>query len=192
MRIKILVIGIIIAVFSGCSSKVPSSGISNNNGECIVDGHEAPSWICTPEETIGHYTNYGTSIVNDAGFDFARTDATASAKASLALQVKSKIEVLVKRFTQTTGAGKSAIDSVKVQNTNQLADVTIAGAKQLGFWESPKNRELYVLVGVRKDMVFDNLSSSVGGSHNDKALWQQFLAKQSDEEMASKITAATE
>ena len=114
--------------------------------------------------------------------------AATDARVQLAQSMKVHVQNMVKQYAETTGAaGTETVDRVNASVTKQITDETLTGTRVFKSHVSP-NGMLYVLLGVdaaaTKQATVEAISSSM---KNDNALWQQFKAKVSQDELAEAI-----
>lgn len=148
----------------------------------------APDWVCTGNIEGYAVTATGSEKIVGGDADFAETMAMASARAKLAAQFKTQVAAMVKKYMETTGVGTAAtIDKVNTSVTKQITNETLTGTKKVKSRTS-SDGTLYVLVGVDEASKEKAVEKSVQTSmNNDKALWQQFKAKNGQDEMAAEI-----
>ena len=85
----------------------------------------------------------------------------------------------VETFTRATGSGTSeTVDKVSMAVSKQVAKVNLQGSKAVDSWQAPSGA-LYLLVAIPETTINKEVKNAVKTSMgNDKALWQQFQAKQ--------------
>lgn len=161
---------------AGCSSK---EEVVTPDAECMIEGSEAPSWVCGGNTMEGYYVAVGSAPMSSMGQGFSRREAMANARSNLAQQIQTEVKDKVETFARSTGVGGSEVaDKVSTQVSKQVARVTLGGSKQLKYWQAPNSKEIYLLVGVPVDQVNQNVKDGVRSSfRDDDALWQQFQAK---------------
>jgi len=103
-----------------------------------------------------------------------------------------KVNNMIKQYVETTGAGSSeTVDKVNTSVSKLITSETISGSRIFRTVTSPKGG-MYVLVGldptVTKQTAENVLKTSM---NNDRALWQQFKAKKSQDELAEEIAKMT-
>ena len=172
------------------------TGCANNNQPqpnveaCQMDGVTAPSWVCDGGAMMeGGLFAVGSAEPSPLGISFQRTEATAAARDALARQIKVKVKNMFKQFQATTGIGDEQTAEKATQNVSkQVAAATLEGSKVMKVWRSPKGT-LYVLVGMPDPKaVQQEVKKAVKTSlHNDKALWQKFLAQKADKELDAAV-----
>jgi len=167
--------------FSGCSSDPKPTKEEVAVAECTIDKVEAPKWTCGM--VVGFddmYTATGTAKMSKAGAGFSRKNAMADGRSNLAHQIELEVKAKITQFAGTTGIGADeTVDASITQVSKQVANVTLKGSKQLGYWQHPENSDIYVLMGVTKDSVNESATEQVHSSlGNQNAQWQQFQAKQ--------------
>jgi hypothetical protein len=177
-------------VFSGCGTTAPSTPDFN---KCMMDGTEAPTWVCRPNSVEGGLVALGVAQPNNANdYQFQLDEAVAAARDSLAKRIEVKVKNMFKQFKATTGTGKDAtFDKATQSVSKQIASQTLRGSKVINSWQSPTTKALYVLVGIpAQDMqqVKENIKNQAKTSFkNDKALWQKFLAQKADQKLDEAI-----
>lgn len=148
----------------------------------------APGWVCDePVEGVEVYA-VGIYEKTTAGLQFQRDQAVAAARVSLAQQMRVHVQNMIKQYAETTGAASSeTVDKVNTSVSKVITAETLEGSRLLMSKMSPRGT-MYVLVGfdpqLTKKKAADVLKTSM---KNDQALWQQFKAKQGQEELAADI-----
>jgi hypothetical protein len=148
----------------------------------------APGWVC--DEPVEGVEVYAVGIYEKtaAGLQFQRDQAVAAARVSLAQQMRVHVQNMIKQYAETTGAASSeTVDKVNTSVSKVITAETLEGSRLLMSKMSPRGT-MYVLVGfdpqLTKKKAADVLKTSM---KNDQALWQQFKAKQGQEELAADI-----
>jgi ribosomal protein S20 len=169
---------------TGCTNTQP------NVDQCVMDGKQAPSWVCDGGAMMeGGLFAVGSAEKSPLGPSFQRTEATAAARDALARQIKVKVKNMFKQFQATTGIGDEQTAEKATQNVSkQVAAATLSGSKVMKVWMSPKGT-MYVLVGMPDPQaVKAEVKKAVKTSlHNEKALWQKFLAQKADKELEAAV-----
>ena len=168
------------------------TGCANNSkptpdfNKCMIDGAKAPNWVCNDGANMeGGIFAVGSAEKSPMGITFQRTEATSAARDALARQIQVKVKNMFKQFQATTGIGKDQTADKATQNVSkQVAQATLEGSKVINRWMSPKGT-LFVLVGMPDSKKLQQqVKESVKTSfHNDKALWQKFLAEKADKKL---------
>jgi len=149
----------------------------------------APDWICDkPVEGIAIYA-IGSTTKSAAGYDYMKSMAATSARVQLAQNMQVQVRNMIKQYVETTGQTDSeTVDKVMTSVTKQITNQTLVGTKIIKTRTSPSGN-LYVLVGMSEDSVQKASEKALKTSmRNDSALWQQFKAKQSQDELAAEIS----
>ena len=151
---------------------------------------DLPSWVLVPPE--GGICAVGSAKIGAAGTGFARTEAAASARDEIARILNVRVKNMFKNFTETTGVGdEQTVDKVTTSVTKQLAKVDLSGSIIKNVYRDLANKELYVLVAVKPEVVkqvADTMrQAAVNSFKNEKALWQKFQAKKGQEELENQI-----
>jgi len=164
------------SVITGCSSaEVKPEPIVS--GECIVEGVEAPKWVCgmgLKEEKV--YRDVGIAPISAGGIGFTRKMALADARGNLAQKIKTDVKDKVEKYISSTGIARSeSIDKVATNVSKQVARVTMTGSEQIGFFQTENN--VYILVEMDKSSIVDNVTKAANSSFkDDDKLWQQYKA----------------
>lgn len=173
-------------MLSGCGSR-PKDVVS----ECAfpdAPDTSAPLWICdAPVEGVA-VGAMGSHEKSAAGVAFSRDQAVASARFRLAQNMRTFVTGMIKQFAETTGGvGQETVDRTNTSVTKQVTEETISGSKVFRSATSPKGT-FYVYVGmdaaVAKAAAEKALRTSM---NNDHALWQQWRAEKTQEELAAAI-----
>jgi len=174
---------------AGCANNQPKVQQPSVE-QCSVDGKVAPSWVCDGGAMMeGGIFAVGSAEKSPLGLSFQRTEATAAARDALSRQIKVKVKNMFKQFQATTGIGDAQTADKATQNVSkQVSQSTLSGSKVMKVWISPKGT-MYVLVGMPDPKaVQDEVKNAVKTSlHNDKALWQKFLAQKADKELDAAV-----
>ena len=174
----------VMGMMSGCGTSTP------NLDQCMMDGTQAPSWVCDGGATMeGGLFAVGSAEKTQAGVSFQRMEAIAAARDALARQIGIKVKNMFKQFQATTGIGDAETVDKATQNVSkQVASQTLAGSKVMKTWVSPRGT-MYVLVGMPDPKaVQQEVKKAVKTSlHNDRALWQKFLAQKADKELDAAV-----
>jgi hypothetical protein len=95
---------------------------------------------------------------------------------------------MVKQYVETTGAASSeTVDKVNTSVSKLITAETIVGSRVYRSTTSP-NGSIYVLVGLDPKITREAAENALKTSmNNERALWQQFKARNSQEELAADI-----
>jgi hypothetical protein len=148
----------------------------------------APGWVCDEPVPGIDVSAVGSAAKSGAGNDFMKQQAAASARVQLAQNMKVQVSNMIKQFAETSGVGESeTVDKVNTSVTKQITDETLMGSRIYKSRRSPGGT-LYVLVGIdTKNFVSKTQDMLKTSMNNDKALWQQFKASKSQDELATDI-----
>ncbi|WP_456451532.1 LPP20 family lipoprotein [Hydrogenimonas sp.] len=166
-----------VTAMTGCGSKNPDpDGLQS---ECTVEGQAAPRWVCGLHHDDAEYAAVGMAKKSKLGFGFMREEALADARANLAQQAALDVKARTTKFARSTGVGDAeTVERVVETVTKQVSRVTLHDARQAAYWENPANGDVYLLVKVAKDKLYETAKEAVKSSFgNDEALWQQMQAK---------------
>jgi hypothetical protein len=171
----------------GCGSKPPAP-----DTVCQVPDAPAvpaPPWVCGIGGVEGVAVGaQGSFHKSAAGAAFMFDQATASARLRLAMNMSTYVTGMIKQFAETTGKGdKETVDQAYTSATKQLTAQTITGSKVVRSITSPGG-ELWVYVGLDEATAKAVAQKAIRTSmNNDQALWQQFRAGKSQDELAADI-----
>lgn len=175
-----------ITLLSACSST------KDDFSDCVfpdATDTAAPGWICDqPVKGVEIYA-IGSTVKSGAGYDYMKSMAATSARVQLAQNMQLQVRNIIKQYVETTGETDSeTVDKVMTSVTKQITNQTLVGTKIIKTRTSPTGN-LYVLVGMSKESVQRASEKALKTSmRNDAALWQQFKAKQSQDELAAEIS----
>lgn len=184
------------ALLSGCgSSEVKQAPAKPQPApEPVVDcvfpetNTPAPGWICSEPVPGLAVSAVGIAEKSKAGLSFMRDQAVLDARGQLAEQMKVQVQKMVKQYLGTTGMhDDETVDAVASSTAKSITAQTLVGSKVYKTRVGPNGR-MYVLVGITPEDVKKITEQALKTSYNnDRALWQQFKAKQSFDEMAAEI-----
>jgi len=159
--------------------------------DCVFPNQQpAPNWVCDEPIPGLDVQAVGIAERSDAGFAYMKDMAKSAAFGHLAEQFKVKVAKMVKKYMATTGMGDDqTVDAATSSTLKTITSKTLEGAKVYKTRTGPEGR-LYVLVGFDVEKTAKLVKAAVKNSmKNDKALWQEFKAKKSHDELAAGIAA---
>ncbi|MBC2712209.1 MAG: LPP20 family lipoprotein [Desulfosarcina sp.] len=174
---------VLMLALAGCGRKVKK--IDN---ELLEEEYEhAPDWVLA-EYKGEKFSAVGSARIGKGGIQFARTEALANARSELARQVSVKVRGLVNTFAQQTGIGDDqTLDAFSKQVSKLVTDETLSGSREKDMWLSPSS-DVYVLAVLEKAEVKESVRRQViSGYQQDSARWQEFKAKNGNEELDAEI-----
>lgn len=176
----------LILVLAGCGKKVKK--IDNERFE--EEYKHAPDWVLGDSQGES-FSAVGSARIGKGGIQFARTEALAIARSELARQVSVKVRGLVNTFAQQTGIGDDqTLDAFSKQVSKLVTDETLSGSREKDTWISP-SEDIYVLAVLNGEGVKDSVRRQVISSYQqDTAKWQEFKAKNGNEELDAEIEKA--
>jgi hypothetical protein len=158
--------------------------------DCIWPGttQAAPGWTCDEPVEGVEVSAIGIHEKSAAGLQFQKDQAAAAARVTLAQQMKVHVANMVKQYAETTGAGSTeTVDKVNTSVSKLITNETLEGSRIYKSVVSPTGA-MYVLVGFDEKVAARQTEQVLKTSmSNDKALWQQFKAKQGQDELAAAI-----
>lgn len=148
----------------------------------------APGWICDEPVAGVTVSSVGSAQKSGAGHSFMKQMAATDARVQLAQNMKVEVRNMVKQYVEATGAGdQETVDKVNTSVTKQITSQTLVGTRIYKSRVSP-NGTLYVLLGMDPNAVKVAAENALKTSmNNERALWQQFKAKKSQDELAAEI-----
>ena len=168
-------------------AKAPASPYAQAPAEVQNKLAGAPKWVLAPDAE-GGIAAVGTYRPTAAGLSHQRTMAQADGRDQLAQILNTKVNNMVKSFTQTTGVGTAeTVDTVGAVVSKQVASESLSGAKQKDTWMGPDGTLFVYMVldtSVVKAVATKALTTSL---KNDNALWQQFQAKNAQDELSAEV-----
>ena len=182
MKKRLALLSVLLLLAAGCSTnetkeeKREVTPIKNDEFKNL------PDWILQPTYSKG-IAAVGEAKIGAAGLAFAKTEALANARNELARQIQVEVDNMFTSYTNVVGTGDSqSVEKVASEVSKQIASVSLKGSKQLNIWISEKN-EVYVLVGVDNSVLNEQTKVAI----SDKALYQEFKAKNAQEELAQEV-----
>ena len=148
----------------------------------------APGWICDEPVPGLDVQAVGIAEKSRAGMSFMKDMAAADARGRLAEQTKVRIQKMVKKYLGTTGVGDSeTVDAAASSTLKTVTSQELVGSKVFKTRTGPNGR-LFVLLGLDASAAERIVQKAAKTSmKNDQAMWQQFVAKKSFDEMAADI-----
>jgi len=177
----------IMLAMAGCGKKVKKI----DNVLLEEEFEHAPDWVLAEYEGKA-LSAVGSARIGKGGIQFARTEALTNARSELARQVAVKVRGLVNTFAQNTGIGDDqTLDAFSRQISKLVSDETLSGSREKDMWISPSS-DIYVLAVFReKREVKESVRRHViSGYQQDSAKWQEFKAKNGNEELDGEIEKA--
>ena len=176
---------------TGCMGSKPKKAAEAPPGCVWPDAPkvQAPLWICdAPVEGVA-VSAVGSHDKSAAGPAFMKDQATAAARVRLAQQMKVHVTNMIKQYAETTGAaGSETVDKVNTSVSKLITMETISGSRVFRSLTSPTGAT-YVLVGLDPKRAEQQTEAAVKTSmRNERALWQQFKAAKSQDELAAEIS----
>ncbi len=151
-------------------------------------GIQAPEWYCNPtiEGGMAAVGEAKTNVAKDNNMQ--RTMALANGRDELSRQTQVKVQNLLTNWSRATGAGDDQTYEANFENVSrQVSQQTLEGSRQLKRWIAPDG-SLVLLIGVTDSAAIkDSVKTSL---RNEEALWQQFQAKQSLDELDKQLDAS--
>jgi len=179
-----------LALLTACSSSPKKDTSKAKAPECVFPNTTAvaPGWVCDEPVPGLEVTAVGVAVATKAGISYQKDMAALDARGRLAEQMKVRVNKMVKSYVGTTGGSETeTLDAAASSTAKSITSQDLVGSKIYKSRTAPDGT-LFVLVGV------DSINAEKIAKHavrtsmnNDNALWQQFKAKQSFDEMAEGI-----
>lgn len=191
---KIRLISTLVAVSTllvACGSTSEKAPAPAPVASCVfADGSNraAPEWICGAPVEGYDLTAVGYSDKSGAGPNFMKQMAATAARVELAQVLSLEIQNMIKQYAETTGAGDSeTVDRVNSSVTKQITDQKLVGSRIIRQMPTPSGG-MVVLVALDTKGV-EQISKDIlrTSMNNERALYQQFRAGQSFDELADEI-----
>jgi hypothetical protein len=148
-------------IFTGCSSKEEVYTPNKVEGQCIINGEEAPQWVCGSYENATQYTDVGSAPLSKLGHNFSRNEALANGRNNLVNQIELLIKNKTESYMRSTGLGENEmVERVVKQVSKQTSSMVLNNSKQISYWQNPSDKTIFLLVGVNR--------SDVDGKINEK------------------------
>ncbi len=158
--------------------------------DCVFPDTEmvAPGWVCDEPVPGLDVQAVGISEKSAAGVSFMKDMASADARGRLAEQAQVRVQKMIKKYLSTTGVGKTeTVDAAASSTIRTITNDTLVGSRVYKSRTGPNGR-LFVLMGLDSAAAAKVAEMAAKTSmKNEKALWQQFLAQKSFDEMAAEI-----
>jgi len=158
--------------------------------DCVFPNTEkaAPGWVCDEPVPGLDVQAVGIAEPSKAGISFMKDMAAADARGRLAEQTKVRVNKMVKKYLGTTGvADTETVDAAASSTLKTITTEELVGSKVYKTRTGPNGR-LFVLLGLDAAAAERIVAKAAKTSmNNDQAMWQQFLAKKSFDEMAADI-----
>ncbi|BCG64023.1 MAG: hypothetical protein methR_P1788 [Methyloprofundus sp.] len=159
--------------------------------DCVFPNQTiAPGWVCDEPVPGLEVQAVGTAEKSYAGQAYMKDMAKAAALGHLVEQFKVKVAKMVKQYIGTTGMGSTeTVDAAASSTIKTISSKTLTGMRVYKTRTGPEGR-MYVLVGLDAEKTQALVENAVKTSmKNEKALWQEFKAQKSHDEMAAGIAA---
>lgn len=179
-----------LAFVGGCSTTQEKPKEPESATTCVYPNSAviAPDWVCDAPVKDLVLSAVGVAEPSKAGFSYMKDIAAADGRGRLAEQLQVEVKKMVKQYLGTTGKGDSeTVDAAASSTLKTITHQTLVGSRVHQTRTGPNGR-LYVLVGIDEAAKTQVVKAAVQTSmRNEAALWQQFKAQQSFEELAAEI-----
>ncbi len=179
---KLLFVLITLSIFmSACSNKEVKEEKRELTPIANKTYKDYPDWVLQPD-----YEN-GIAAVGQAKA-FAKQEALAVARGELARIIEVQVDDMFKSYVNSVGlGGEDGVEKVSTSISKQVASVSLKGSEQKDLWIS-KDNEIFILVGISYENLKKETLNTVKTTLNtDEALWQEFKAKQAQDELEAAV-----
>ncbi|MDD5771902.1 MAG: LPP20 family lipoprotein [bacterium] len=192
ISLSILAIAVVFSAGCGTTKAVTKQTDTQQDTTVQSEFKDAPKWVTT-SQVEGGIAAVGIAKVGKAGMSFARTEALANGRNELARMMELKVKNMVKSFMNVTGVGNGEmVDRVSADVSKQVASQTLNGTTLRDSWASPKDN-LYVLIVIDNELAKKSIKDQVETSFkNEQALWQEFKAKNGQDELDKEVNKLVE
>lgn len=163
-------------ITTGCAEKKEAPiVIQPQTDRCTVEGYTAPEWVCVGEKLDGYYTAEGYSLSSRGGHGITMDRAYNEGIGKLALIISTDVKAKMTSFTETTGLNKyETVDTAFKKIVKQSSSLQAQEVETLRHWEHPKSGGIYLMVGVKRDNIYDRAKQATFTSFkNDAAIMQK-------------------
>jgi LPP20 lipoprotein len=179
-----------VTLAAGCATKKETTKLEPM-AECVFPGTKdaAPLWVCDAPVDGVAVSSMGSYEKSAAGQGFMKDQATAAARVRLAQQMRVHVTNMVKQYVEATGAASSeTVDRVNTNVSKLITQETIGGSRVYRSVFDSKGT-VYVLVGLDPKLAEEQTKMALQTSmRNERAMWQQFKAKNGQDELAAEIS----
>jgi hypothetical protein len=128
------------------SISLPLIALNLRNSECIIDGKQAPKWVCYDFDN-NIIQAVGISSHRNLNLRIKKKLAIANAKANLAGIIKSRVEsnILIKTKINNEKYSKEILSQKRITTFEKISNYQIKD-----FWIHPTTKDVYVLVSMKK------------------------------------------
>ena len=182
--LPILFAGLALVAACGGPSKKPTAGMG-----------EIPEWVAQPQVEQGIAVTECVPASNNFSMD--RKEAVANARQSLAQQIRTKVQAMDKTYQRRVEAeDKSTSGSTFESVSKQLTEETLQGTtpEKIGYEKFNNQKHLCVMLtmgGSKMQEFFNRLveqSNREIAPRDEEILYQEFKAKQAQEEMEEDLS----
>ncbi len=143
-----------------------------------------PDWVTSPTYE-GGIAGVGSAKITDLGFDFARKEAMANARADLARQIGIKVNSTIKSYVAKSGIDQNAaVDKVVEEVYQDVVSEDITGSRLEKTWESPEG-ELFVLMVVDNENIINGTVEAM--EEMDDEDLEELKSEKSQEELRQEL-----
>ena len=144
-----------------------------------------PEWVTSPRYENG-IAGVGSAKITNLGFDFARKEAMANARADIASQIAIKVNATFKSYMAKSGIDKnSAVDKVVEEIYKDIVSEEVTGSRIERTWESPEG-ELFVLMVVDNSNIIKRAVNSAEKSESAEEV-EEFQDEEAQEQLRQEL-----
>lgn len=184
--------GALAILVAACAAPGDDKKVALEPLACVWPGtsQTAPAWTCDQPVEGLEVSAVGIYEKTAAGLQFQKDQATAAARVALARNMRTRVNSMIKQYAETTGAANAeTVDRVNTSVSKLITNEVLDGTRIYQSVVSP-NGTMYVLLGLDAKLAARKTEEIIKTSmNNDRAAWQQFKAKQAQDELAAEIAA---
>jgi len=168
-----------LGLFLGCSSKEEVPKKPDVDLSCVVEGVQAPEWVCGAQQYGNAITTIGSEPLSRIGVDFTHKEATRIAQKRMeqrSLRIaKEQSEAFILDHDISAA---SVASSLSTQIASSVSLYTSKRARELKRWEHNITKDDYVLLGISQNHFNEEMKRGIKDAyHSDDTRWQEFKDK---------------
>ena len=189
-KLSLFAVALILAFLGGCASKDPVDAIDTlpaTRTAIPITLLDLPDWYTNTPEEDDIYV-YGTGSADSKKIEIAISKATQNARVMISERVETNVQSMIKNFAQEAGVNEDTqLRSFYQETSKSISNNThwaLQVLKEYPYIKPGGSYQGYVLVGLRKDDVKDQL---MGAIKNEAALYSEFKASQAFKELEESV-----
>jgi len=153
MYMRLVIVAVVI--FTGCSSKDPGTELVTVFDSCVIEGVEAPKWVCgdATAQNINQLFDVGVATISKLGTGFTQKEAAAEGNIKLQAQVeelaKEKIVLFIRKAE--LDIGQDIDKDFVVLLSKRIGAKVITKSRVSEYWKNYFLNRAYAQVVVKKE-----------------------------------------